>query len=215
MNEDWQGLCRRFMACRGFRGYWGADEGRWVLGWIRELRMGKRERDAERAFEKSDAKIWLAVVKARSWWSKLDKMALTEEARDAGYPMLAVVQQWRADKAAAAWRREVDARIQGLGHAICCMQQAAQAWGVGKGAELQRQEEAYFIAQKQERNTVQAQGWAGDGAEEKDEDDKCDKGKNMVVKKDASLKSNNMVVRKNLKKKADVAKEENGERLIN
>ena len=90
-NKDWQGLCRRFMACRGFRGYWGADEGRWVLGWIRELRMGKRERDAERTCEKSDAKIWLAVVKARSWWSKLDKMALTEEARDAGDPMLAVV----------------------------------------------------------------------------------------------------------------------------
>ena len=55
---------------------------------------------------------------------------------------------------------------------------------------------------------------AGDGAEEKDEDEKCEKWKNMLVKKDAWVKENNMVVRKNSKKKMDVAKEENGERLI-
>ena len=53
-----------------------------------------------------------------------------------------------------------------------------------------------------------------DSAEEKDEDEKCEKGNNMVVKKDACVKENNMVVRKNSKKKMDVAKEENGERFI-
>ena len=207
------------MACRGFRGYWGADGGRWVMGWIRELHEGKQEQDAEQAGEelaKLQAKMWLHVARARSSWNKLGKVDFTEEVGGAGDPMLAAVQhfEWEVEQAAAAWRREVDARIQGLGHAICCMQQAAQAWGVGKGAELQRQEEAYFIEQKQERNTVQAQGWAGDGAEEKDEDEKCEKGNNMVVKKDACVKENNMVVRKNSKKKMDVAKEENGERLI-
>ena len=36
----------------------------------------------------------------------------------------------------------------------------------------------------------------------------------MLFKKDAWVRENNMVVRKNSKKKADVAKEENGERLI-
>ena len=45
-------------------------------------------------------------------------------------------------------------------------------------------------------------------------DDEYDKENNMVVKKDACVKSNNMVVRKSLETKADVAKEENGERLI-
>ena len=53
-----------------------------------------------------------------------------------------------------------------------------------------------------------------DGAEEKGEDEKWDKWKNMLFKKDAWVRENNMVVRKNSKKKADVAKEENGERLI-
>ena len=45
-------------------------------------------------------------------------------------------------------------------------------------------------------------------------DDEYDKENNMVVKEDACVKSNNMVVMKNSKKKADVAKEEYGERLI-
>ena len=36
----------------------------------------------------------------------------------------------------------------------------------------------------------------------------------MVVKKDACVKEKNMVVRKNSKNKMDVAREENGERLI-
>jgi hypothetical protein len=101
--------------------------------------------------------------------------------------------------AKAKWKAEVHARIQGLGYAM---------------GTMKRQEEANSIERKQERNTVQAQGWAGDGAEEKDEDEKCEKGNNMVVKKDACVKENNMVVRKNSKKKMDVAKEENGERLI-
>ena len=61
---------------------------------------------------------------------------------------------------------------------------------------------------------MQAQGWSGDGVNDEDEDEEYDKENNMVVKKDACVKSNNMVVRKNSKKKADVAKEENGERLI-
>ena len=72
------------------------------------------------------------------------------------------------------------------------------------------------MEQKQERSTVQAQRWVGDGVNDEDEDEEYDKEHNMVVKKDASVKSDNMVhvVRKNSKKKADVAKEENGERLI-
>ena len=44
--------------------------------------------------------------------------------------------------------------------------------------------------------------------------DDGEKENNMVVKKDACVKENNMVVRKNSKKKMDVAKEENGERLF-
>ena len=98
--------------------------------------------------------------------------------------------------------------------AVNCMRQAAQTWGAGRGAELQGQEETCFMEQKQERSTVWARGWVGDGAKNEDEDNEYDKENNMVVKKDASVKSNNMVVRKNLKKKADVAKEENGKRLI-
>ena len=124
--------------------------------------------------------------------------------------MLETVQKWEAERAAAAWRRAVDARIQGLGHAIYCMQQAAQAWGVG--AELQGKEASCFIEQKQERSTVRAQGWVGGG--DNDEDKEHDKENNMVVKKDACVKSHNMIVRKNSKKKADVATEESGERLI-
>ena len=113
----------------------------------------------------------------------------------------AVLQIWDTERACAAGKRKekVHARIQGLGHAMGMMK---------------RQEEANLIARKQERNTVQARGWAGDGAEEKDEDEKCEKGNNMVVKKDACVKENNMVVRKHSKKKMDVAKEENGERFI-
>ena len=61
---------------------------------------------------------------------------------------------------------------------------------------------------------MQARGWVGDGAEDKDKDEKNDKGNNMVVKKDVCVKENNMVVKKNSKKKMDVAKEENGERLV-
>ena len=83
------------------------------------------------------------------------------------------VQKWEAERAAGAWRCEVDARIQGLGHTIYCMKQAAQAWGAGRGAELQlqRQEATYFMEQKQERKTVQAQGWVGDGVEDEDKDE--------------------------------------------
>ena len=77
------------------------------------------------------------------------------------------------------------------------------------------------MEQKQERNTVQARGWEWDGAADEDEDEdwceewdgKCywvDGERSTVVK----TKIRNMVVKKNSKKKADVAKEENGERLI-
>ena len=103
-------------------------------------------------------------------------------------------------------KAKVHARIQGLGHAMGMMK---------------RQEEAYFIEQKQERNTVQARGREWDGAADEDEDEdwceewdgKCywvDGERSTVVK----TKIRNMVVKKNSKKKADVAKEENGERLI-
>ena len=103
--------------------------------------------------------------------------------------VLAAAQQWEADKAAAAWRQEVDARIQGLGHAIYCMRQAlpAQTWGAGRGEELQGQEETYFMEQKQERSTVWARGWVGGGVNNEDEDNEYDKENNMVVLKERCL----------------------------
>ena len=58
------------------------------------------------------------------------------------------------------------------------------------------------MEQTQERSTVRAQGWVGDGinCNNEDEDKECDKENNMVVKKDACVKSSNMVARKNSKK---------------
>ena len=86
------------------------------------------------------------------------------------------------------------------------------------GIELQRQEASYLMEQQQERNTVQAQGCEWDGVEDEDEDEEWCEDWNAWVDGERSAevrtRVRNMVVKKNSKKKADVAKEENGERLI-
>ena len=99
--------------------------------------------------------------------------------------------------------------------------EAAEEEARQRGGRTDAQEEAYFIEQQQERNTVQARGWEWDGAADEDEDeDWCEEwdGKCYWVDEERSTevktKIRNMVVKKNSKKKADVAKEENGERLI-
>ena len=78
-----------------------------------------------------------------------------------------------------------------------------------------------LLEQEQERNKVQAQGWEWDSFRDDDEDGEwCEAwdGKCYWVNEERSAevksKVRNMVVKKNSKKKADVAKEENGERLI-
>ena len=189
------------------------------MGWIRELHEGKQEQDAEQADEelaKLQVQLWLQVARARSLWSKLDKMALTEEARDAGDPMLAVVQRWEQEwerergrgEDSGGWEATMDARIQGL-YAV------VDAWAVAwvDPAELRRQAQGIYLG---DVYADEDEGWCEewDGVKNEDADDEYDKENNMLVKEDACVKSNNMVVRKNSKKKADVAKEENGERLI-
>ena len=52
------------MACRGFSGYRGADEGRWVRGWTRASKVEKLERDAERTGEKLGSMLWFLQVRA-------------------------------------------------------------------------------------------------------------------------------------------------------
>ena len=98
-------------------------------------------------------------------------LGFAEEVGDSGDWMQARVQKWEAERAAAAWRKKVDARIQGL-YAMGMITQAAQAtqaWD--EGAELKRQAAIYLIEQKQEQNMVQAQGWEWDGVVDEDEDE--------------------------------------------
>ena len=93
-----------------------------------------------------------------------NKWGFMEKVEDAGKGMQDMLQTWDkiaqaaaeqfAEQAAAKWQAQIHARIQGLGHAIYCMKQAAQAWGVARAAEMQRPEATYFMKQKQERNTV-------------------------------------------------------------
>ena len=97
----------------------------------------------------------------------------------------------------------MDARIQGLWILFDTWAAACQ-WDP---AELRRQAHVIYL----DVFVDEYERWPEEGDYA---DDECDKGKNMVVKKDACVKENNMVVRKNSKKKMDVAKEENGERLI-
>ena len=109
---------------------------------------------------------------------------------------------------------KMDARIQGLYAA-----QAATAWE--ECAEIKRQAAIYLIEREQEQSTVQAQGWEWDGAVDEDEDKEwCEEWDGNCYwvdgERSAEVKSKvrSMVVKKNSKKKMDVAKEENGERLI-
>ena len=170
MNEQWACLCRRLMACRGFIAYREPDGHRWVriMGWIGELVEGKRERDADQA-EKIEARLWLILARAafmRNKWGFIEKLG------DAGKGMQDILQTWDeiaqtavlqlAERAAGKWKAKVHARIQGLGHAmgmITQAAQAAQAWEEGMEAKLKRQEAIYLIEQERERKTVQAQGW--------------------------------------------------------
>ena len=93
------------------------------MGLIRELQEGKLKQDAERTGTKIEARMWLTVARAGSLRKKL---GFTKEVGDAGDWIQAVVQKWEADRAAAAWRRKVDARIQRL-YAMGMETQAAQA----------------------------------------------------------------------------------------
>ena len=103
------------------------------------------------------------------------------------------------------------ARARGTGYATAISRGllTAQAWEVGMEAELKRQEAIYLMERERERKMVQAQGW------ERDEDynENCD-WMDGARPAEVRLKVINMVVKKNSKKKADVAKEEYGERLI-
>ena len=78
-----------------------------------------------------------------------------------------------------------------------------------------------LLEQEQEQNMVQTRGWEWDGVVDEDADEEwCEEwdGKCYWVDGERSTevksKIRNMVVKENGKKKADVAKEENGERLI-
>ena len=135
-------------------------------------------------------------------------MAITEEARDAGDPMLAVVYRWERERErgrgedSVGWEATMDARIQGL---YAVFDAWAAAWV--DPAELRRQAQVIYL----DVFVDEYERWPEEGDYA---DDEYDKENNMVVKEDACVKSNNMVVKKNSKKKMDVAKEENGERLI-
>ena len=159
-SQGWEYIATRFRAIRGFSAYREADWDRGVRieGWIHELREWKRktqQQEAELADTRLQARVWFFVARLGLWRNKVGSTGVWGQAeRDAEKAVQAMVQKMDADQAETKWQAQVRARVQGLGQAICCMQQAAQAWGVGREAELQRQEEAYFIEQQQERNTV-------------------------------------------------------------
>ena len=185
------------------------------------MKMEKLERIREQADERLQIIQWFSVARAGFW---RNKNGFIGGVGDAGNGTQARVQEWDAERAARKWKAKVHARIQGLGHAmglITQAAQAAQAWEEGMPVELKRHEGIYLIEQEQERNTVQAQGWEWDGVVYADEDEGwCDEwdGKCYWVDEERSAevksKVRNMVVKKNSKKKADMAKEENRERLI-
>ena len=155
------------MACRGFSAYWGADEGRWVIGWIREPCSEKLEQDMEQSDEKMQVWQWFwharkgfieEVVMIKRGARKPEQEQKTGDiVRGAHAP------QWGTEWTAAKVKH-VHAQIQGLCHAMGMIKRAAQAaqaaqtWEVGMSAELKRHEAIYTMEQKQERKMVQAQG---------------------------------------------------------
>ena len=185
------------------------------------MKMEKLERIREQADERLQILQWFSEARAGFW---RNKNGFIGGVGDAGNGMQARVQKSDAERAARKWKAKVHARIQGLGHAmgiITQASQAAQAWEEGMAVERKRQEAIYLIEQEQERNTVQARGWEWNSFRDEDEDEEwCEEwdGKCYWVDGERSTevktKIRNMVVKKNSKKKADVAKEENGERLI-
>ena len=135
----------------------------------------KLERDAERRTgEKLEAMKWFMHACVGVW----NKSGATEQEqeRTAGGAVKGVqAQQQDTDQAAAKWRAQVHARVQGLGHAMGMIQQHRQtshAWEVGMEAELKRQEANYLMEQERERETVQEQRreWDKDKDEDEDED---------------------------------------------
>ena len=128
MNEGWQRLCRTFMASRGFIAYREPDGHRWarIRGWIWGLKVEKLERIREQADERLQILQWFSVARAGFWWNKNGFIG------GVGNGTQARAQEWHAERAARKWKAKVHARIQGLGHAMGLITQAAQAAQAGE-----------------------------------------------------------------------------------